>query len=117
MINDEFIAMVAHEVNRAYCISIGDDSQPKWDCAPDWQKKSAIGGVEFHMENPEATPENSHESWLLQKEQDGWSYGEVKDVDMKEHPCFCPYSELPESQKNKDYLFKAVIDFFRGVLA
>ena len=33
------IAMVAHETNRAYCESIGDNSQPKWEDAPEWQKE------------------------------------------------------------------------------
>jgi len=35
----EDIAKVAHEVNRAYCISIGDNSQQSWECSPEWQKK------------------------------------------------------------------------------
>lgn len=29
------IAQVCHEVNRAYCQALGDDSQPAWDDAPD----------------------------------------------------------------------------------
>lgn len=30
----ELIAQVAHEINRAYCQAIGDDSQPCWNDAP-----------------------------------------------------------------------------------
>ena len=41
----EYIAKVCHEVNRAYCMSQGDGSQPRWEDAPDWQKQSAISGV------------------------------------------------------------------------
>jgi hypothetical protein len=44
------IAMVAHEVNKAYCQSIGDNSQPTWREAPEWQTDSAINGVEHHVE-------------------------------------------------------------------
>lgn len=40
--NIEQTAKTAHEVNRAYCLSIGDISQPSWEDAPDWQKKSAV---------------------------------------------------------------------------
>ena len=40
------IAKVAHEINLAYCESIGDNSQPTWELAPDWQKSSAINGVQ-----------------------------------------------------------------------
>lgn len=103
------ISIVAHEINRAYCLSQGDESQPSWQDAPDWQKESAMNGVKFHIENPDATPEDSHASWLKQKEDEGWKYGEVKDAEKKEHPCFVPYNELPASQKAKDYLFRQVV--------
>ena len=107
--NIEHIAIVAHEINKAYCESIGDFTQPSWKDAPEWQKSSAINGVKFHIDNPDATPENSHESWLKQKEAEGWKYGPVKNPDTKEHPCFLPYSELPVSQRTKDYLFRQTI--------
>lgn len=111
--NKNDVAQVAHEINKAYCASIGDNSQPSWDEAPDWQKQSAIKGVEFHLENPEAPPSASHDSWMKQKEEDGWKYGPVKDAEKKEHPCFVPYEELPIEQKSKDYLFKQVIHSLR----
>lgn len=105
----EEVAALCHEANRSYCASIGDDSQPKWDDAPDWQKASARVGVIKHLENPAMTAKDSHESWLQQKRDDGWSYGPVKDPGNKRHPCFVPYSELPESQRIKDHIFKSVI--------
>lgn len=104
------IARVCHETNRAYCAILNDHSQLKWDKAPDWQRDSAIKGVEFHIANPSASPSHSHESWLADKARDGWKYGEVKDEAKKEHPCFVPYEELATSQRVKDYLFKAVVD-------
>lgn len=106
----EMIAMVCHEANRAYCKAIGDDSQPAWDDAPEWQKESAIKGVSFRYSNPTATPENMHESWLEEKRNTGWKYGAVKNPEMKEHPCFIPYSDLPADQKIKDRLFSSVFD-------
>lgn len=108
-LNVLMIAHIAHEVNRAYCTSIGDDSQPAWADAPDWQKQSALNGVRFHVGNPDATPENSHENWLAEKEADGWTYGEVKDPEAKTHPCFLPYADLPADQRAKDALFMAVV--------
>lgn len=112
----ENIARVAHEVNKAYCESLGDFSQPNWSEAPEWQKSSAMNGVRFHLDNPEATPESSHESWLKQKTEEGWKYGEVKDAEKKEHPCFLPYDELPASQKAKDYIFRQVIHSLESFL-
>lgn len=105
----ENIAKLCHEVNRAYCNSLGDTSQPAWEDAPEWQISSAINGVKFHLEN-ETTPEQSHESWMKEKEENGWIYGEVKDPDKKEHPCMVPYNQLPLEQRTKDYLFKAIVD-------
>lgn len=105
----ETIARIAHEVNRVYCITICDYSQPNWDDAPDWQKQSAVAGVEYLASNPDAVLEHSHENWLRHKEADGWTWGPVKDPEKKEHPCMVPYGDLPEDQRAKDAFFHAVV--------
>lgn len=112
--NTTDIARVAHEVNRAYCQALGDHSQLAWEDAPDWQKKSAVGGVLFHIANPEAGPDHSHIEWL--KEKVGWKYGPVKDPEKKEHPCFVPYDLLPVEQQAKDYLFRGVVHALKGFI-
>ena len=107
------IAIKCHELNRAYCEAIGDTSQVSWANAPQWQKDSAINGVNYHADNIakgiDITPEQSHINWLGEKIATGWKYGEVKDVEKKEHPCCIPYSELPLEQRVKDVLFKQCI--------
>jgi hypothetical protein len=105
----ENIAKVAHELNRAYCQSIGDLTQPTWEEAPEWQRTSAITGVNFHLNNPEASPSSSHESWLKQKEEEGWTYGPVKDAELKQHPCYVPYDQLPIAQQSKDFIFRQTV--------
>lgn len=105
----EHIARLAHEVNRAYCTALGDNSQLQWEEAPEWQRKSAIDGVGFHLCSSR-TPEQSHENWMKDKLADGWKYGPTKDPEKKEHPCMVPYGELPATQRTKDYLFKAVVE-------
>lgn len=112
----ENIAQIAHEINKAYCESIGDNSQPSWENAPEWQKSSAINGVQFHLDNPDSPPSASHESWLKQKTEEGWRYGPIKDVETKEHPCFVSYDDLPTEQKSKDYLFKQTIHSLKQFL-
>lgn len=101
----EFIAHQCHEMNRHYCAAIGDLSQPDWIAAPAWQRKSAIDGVIFALNNPNATPEDSHDSWLAQKRAEGWTYGPIKNVEEKQHPCFLPYHDLAPEQRAKDALF------------
>lgn len=103
------VARVCHEVNRQYCLATGDSSQPSWEDAPEWQKSSAVNGVRFHLDNPGASPSASHESWLAQKEAEGWKYGAVKNPETKEHPCFVPYDELPIEQRAKDYIFSSIV--------
>lgn len=112
----EQIAQVCHEANRAYCVTIEDYSQPGWIDTPDWQRESAVHGVEFHIHNlstgVSSQPSASHEAWLAEKEKQGWKYGPVKDAEKKEHPCFLPYDQLPVEQRLKDYIFAAIVKAF-----
>lgn len=111
--DQEQIARVCHEVNRAYCQAIGDHSQPTWEDAPEWQRVSARMGVDLHtMGN--FGPEASHIGWMKQKQDDGWTYGPVKDPVKKEHPCMVPFSDLPVEQQAKDYIFRAVVHALLG---
>jgi hypothetical protein len=105
----EDIARVCHETNRAYCETLDDHSQTSWESAPAWQKESAINGVRFHVQNPDAPASASHDNWFDQKRNDGWVYGPVKDPVAKTHPCMVPYSKLPLEQRIKDHLFKGVV--------
>lgn len=103
------IARVAHEVNRAYCQALGDNSQPSWEDAPQWQKDSAMLGVMLHTGNPDAGAAASHESWMAQKVADGWVYGPEKQPDLKQHPCIVPFDQLPREQQAKDFIFRGVV--------
>jgi len=106
----EEIAKVCHDANKSYCEAIGDLSQKSWDEAEDWQRESAIKGVQFKLDNPEAGNSAQHEAWLKDKDAEGWVYGPVKDPDKREHPCMVPYDELPEEQKKKDALFSSIVN-------
>jgi len=108
------LAKKCHEMNRTYCRALGDFSQLAWEDAPEWQRVSAIKGVEFHMANPDAGPDASHRSWLAQKQREGWVYGPEKSAEKKEHPCIVPFEQLPAAQQAKDYLFKQVVDSEMG---
>lgn len=104
------IARMCHEINRSYCLAIGDDSQVSWEEADDWQRASAIAGVTFRMQNPDAGPDAMHNNWMADKVRDGWRHGEVKDAEAKTHPCMVPFDQLPVEQQVKDSLFSAVVD-------
>lgn len=108
------IARVCHEANKAYCRALGDYSQLPWLHAQEWQQTSAINGVKFNLENPDAPASASHDNWLKEKLAGGWRYGPVKDEQKKTHPCCVPYEELPLEQRRKDALFKAVVAALSG---
>ena len=100
----ERAAHAAHEALRAYCQGLGDHSQKPWHEAPPWQCESAIKGVEFIRDNPDAPPSATHDSWLREKKAGGWKYGPIKDPKKREHPCYVAYDELSLSQKAKDHI-------------
>ena len=103
----EAAARAAHEANRAWCLAHGDESQPSWEDAPDWQRSSAINGVKGVLAGN--GPRESHAGWLAEKEATGWKWGAVKNPEAKEHPCFVPYDALPPEQKAKDGILVAVV--------
>jgi len=105
----EQAAQICHEANLTFCASLKDFSQKSWKDAPEWQRKSAITGVKFHLARPRSNPSDSHSSWLEEKRRDGWKYGAVKDPVKKEHPCFVPFEALPVEQQRKDYLFLSIV--------
>ncbi len=116
MIDEVVIAKACYDVNKTYCESIGDFSQPGWDYAPDWQKESVINGVRAHVVDPNMPASGSHESWMKEKQDNGWVYGDFKDPEKKEHPCIVPFEELPKEQQMKDHLFKAVVNSLADLL-
>jgi hypothetical protein len=105
----ESIASVCHEANRAICEAAGDMSQKSWNEAEDWQRESAIQGVQFAISFPDAPHSAQHGEWMNHKVQEGWGYGPIKDATLKEHPCMVPYEDLPFEQKVKDHVFKAIV--------
>lgn len=105
----ETIASIAHNLNRDYCSSIGDQSQPFWMAAPKWQKESAIEGVKDIIEGKTKNFEEQHQSWWDWKIKEGWKHGAVKDIETKTHPCMVPYDDLPKHDKIKDELFRNIV--------
>jgi len=105
----EVIAQTCHEMNRGYCAGLGDPSHETWEKAPQWQKASAIKGVEAVLAGKVRDPRDQHEIWMMDKLESGWTYGKEKNPESKTHPCLVPYSRLPTEQRLKDFLFSGVV--------
>ena len=50
----------------------------------------------------EQMSKNVHEVWAETRIQQGWTYGEQRNDELKTHPCLIPYEELPEEEKEYD---------------
>lgn len=50
----------------------------------------------------EQMSKNVHDVWAETRIQQGWTYGEQRNDELKTHPCLVPYEELPESEKEYD---------------
>jgi hypothetical protein len=111
------IAIVCHEANRAWCWVNGDDTQKSWIYAENWQKESAVKGVEFAIANPDAPDSAQHDAWMRDKIVGGWVYGPVKDADKKTHPCLVPFVQLPTMEQAKDSLFRATVKVLAGAMS
>ena len=52
-----------------------------------------------------ADPELLHESWVEAYADNGWVYGEVRDVEKRTHPDMVPYADLGQLEQDKDSVF------------
>lgn len=50
----------------------------------------------------ELLAKNVHDIWAENRIAQGWTYGEKRDDEKKQHPCLVPYEELPEEEKLYD---------------
>src|SRR5215831_7688993 len=96
------VAIVCHEASRGWCVANGDFSQKIWEEAAQWQRDSAIKGVEFALANPDAPDSAQHDAWMADKINDGWRHGDIKDADAKTHPCLVPFDQLPAHVQAQD---------------
>ena len=50
----------------------------------------------------EEMSKNVHEVWAETRINQGWTYGEQRNDELKTHPCLVPYEELSEEEKVYD---------------
>ena len=50
----------------------------------------------------ELIAENVHEVWARNRISQGWTLGDVRDDELKKHPCLIPYDDLTEDEKHFD---------------
>lgn len=103
------IAEMCHEANRVLQREFGDLESPEWNELDAETKQSAREGVEAILSGQVTQPSESHEGWAQFKLQNGWVYGEEKDLEKKTHPLLVPYADLPVHQRLKDFVFFGIV--------
>jgi serine phosphatase RsbU (regulator of sigma subunit) len=68
------------------------------------QVKKGFKSVTLHLSQDEIETMSAieHMRWSWDKRLNGWRYGDVKNEMLRTHPGLVPYSDLPESEKEKD---------------
>lgn len=98
---EEFIAWIRHIAWCGYQIA----AKQNFNVIPtDEQWESLLSGVEFALNHPGMTPEQSHESWMTKRLNDGWVLGEFINPISKTHPNMKPFGQLPEIERRKDLM-------------
>ena len=68
-------------------------------------KPAEISDIELPselLELSEVIAKNVHEVWSHNRINEGWSYGETRNDELKQTPCLAPYEELSEIEKDYD---------------
>lgn len=102
------VAKICHEANRAFCETMGDYSHAPWDNSDVDQQDLMLEGVMFALTGPREVDE-LHENWRKKKEDQGWTYGLVKNQERKEHPNMKDFELLPFEEQMKNALFLSIV--------
>ncbi|GMR59737.1 hypothetical protein PMAYCL1PPCAC_29932, partial [Pristionchus mayeri] len=60
---------------------------------------SSVSLPHFAMDAHTKFAENIHENWALRKIDMGWSYGEVRNEQLRRHPCLTTFNRLPDGER------------------
>lgn len=113
VVNDYYsIAKVAYQANKAFSESNFDFSHKGWEDETDEVREGFVHAVIRIFNNPKISPIEMHEAWKKDKIEQGWRYGESKDIKGRTHPCIAPYDKLPLFERLKDDLFINIVKTF-----
>lgn len=95
----EFITEIRHACWVSYQIAAGQPYNVEMN---NDQRVSLRDGVQYMIDNPDITSEQSHNNWMKMKTLQDWRWGPVKDFDERTHPNLVSFDNLPDVEKLKD---------------
>jgi len=99
------IAKECHTKNNELMVMNGEEPKGDWESLDRATKFINLKSVIKALENPDLTAKDMHNEWINNKIADGWSYGEVKDEELKTHPLITDYDSMNPVDKMKDQVF------------
>ena len=110
------VARVAHEVQRTYCMTQGDNSETPWESQSEYWKEKAQEIVREYVTDPNAGINTRHDAWYKSKVAEGWTYGDDLDVAAKKSTRIMPWHFLPAEEQMRDMVFFGVVNALKVYL-
>jgi hypothetical protein len=106
--SDEDVARVIHAANGELqaILNDGTPSVP-WDSEQEGTREIAINGV--RLARLGASNRDLHEHWYDAKKAQGWTFGSVKDYELKTHPDLVHWEYLKQVQRDKVQVFSHIV--------
>lgn len=101
------LARIGYEANAAYAATIGE-SPVSWDAASADDRRLWVLAARHVVAFSDAPAERLHQIWHDAEVALGWRWGPVLDNEAKCHPYVVRWHALPEPQRAKVRLFKAI---------
>lgn len=103
------IAEVSYEAIRAYSYTLGEPLRAPWDHASEHRREATRRGVRGILLGHLRDARAAHDAWLSEHRAEGWNWGPIIDEHTRRHPALLPYEQLPQVQRTKGELCRAVV--------
>lgn len=67
-----------------------------------------------YLTHPNDTPESLHETWLINRQAEGWTYGQDKNHDDLTHPHLVEYNDLPIDIREDNIRFHSIVQKYKS---
>lgn len=94
--------------------ALGIEPKP-WEQKTNEERLSAVKFVQAYIEGRVTDPKTAHEIWMKVRQEEGWTFGTIKNPEAKESPYMVPYDELDPKVQAKDLMVIKVLEPFYGL--
>jgi RyR domain len=112
--NTEDITEIAHALHVRSCQLFGDLTHSPYRDNESEAMARFRAGIEFHLENPKASAQDAHASWMAARKAEGWTFGEKKDLRERRHPMLVPWADVPQHRRLQYELIATVVRTLRA---